>query len=292
MVSEVVRLEWRGQLWRQAALRADAAVLRATGAELAMLFPNSFASAWLVAKAGIPERWGYARDLRKRLLTRVAPRARRPMHQAQYYQAMVEAFGIEAGGLEPSLTVAPAVMQQARALLAEHGWEGRNPLVTLAPGAAYGKAKQWIPAHVVRLVTTLVRERQTTCVLVGSRGDAATTAAIRAAVPADVAPRVIDLAGATSLELLAAVLAASQACVVNDSGAMHVAAAVGAPVVALFGPTIVGATRPLPRAGGRVEIVTHPVWCRPCMLRECPIDHRCMTGITPERVLNALEVMQ
>jgi heptosyltransferase-2 len=60
----------------------------------------------------------------------------------------------------------------------------------------------------------------------------------------------------------------------------------------LFGPTIVEATRPLPRRSGRVEVLTNPVWCRPCMLRECPIGHRCMTGITPERVLSTLEAMQ
>jgi heptosyltransferase-2 len=292
MVDDVIRLGWRGEWRGRAALRTDADQLRASGAELAILFPNSFASAWLVSRAGIRERWGYGRDLRRRLLTRIAPRERRAMHQAQYYQSMLRAFGIDPGPLEPQLAVPAAALARARALLAERGWDGRHPLVTLAPGAAYGKAKQWIPAHVVSLVTSLTRDRNTTCVLVGSRGDAATTAAIRAAVPADCAPQVIDLAGATALDTLAGVLAASQACVVNDSGAMHVAAAVGAPVVALFGPTIVEATRPLARAGGRVEVVSHRVWCRPCMLRECPIDHRCMTGITPERVLATLEAMQ
>jgi heptosyltransferase-2 len=292
IVSEVIRLEWRGELWRPAPLQRDAERLRQSGAALAILFPNSFASAWLVSRAGIPERWGYARDLRRRLLTRVAARERRAMHQAQYYQSMLRAFGIEPGPLEPPLAVPQAAIDGARTLLAERGWDGRNPLVVLAPGAAYGKAKQWLPAHVVRLVESLTRDRNTTCVLVGSRGDAPTTAAIRAAVPDDCATRVIDLAGATSLEMLAGVLAASQACVVNDSGAMHLAAAVGAPVVALFGPTIVEATRPLPRAGGRVDILTHRVWCRPCMLRECPIDHRCMRGITPQQVLSALEAMQ
>src|SRR5262249_43069922 len=99
----------------------------------------------------------------------------------------------------------------------------------------------------------------------------------------------IDLAGKTSLELLAGVLTLAQACVCNDSGAMHLAAAVGAPVVAIFGPTIEASTRPLTRAGARAEGLTNPVWCRPCMLRECPIDQRCMTGIPPVRVRAAID---
>ncbi len=291
LVDEVVTLEWRGHLWSRAALAGDAARLHATGAGLAILLPNSFASAFLARRAGIAERWGYASDLRTRLLTRTAVRPNGPRHQAEYYQHLTQALGFESGPLEPEVKVPAAAMAEARALLASRGWNGRSPLVTLAPGAAYGKAKQWIPAHVVRVVTSLVRDHATTCVLVGGRGDTSTTAAIRAAVPSPDVNRVIDLAGETSLELLAAILAASQACVVNDSGAMHVAAAVGTPVVALFGPTIVEATRPLTRRGGRVEVLTHRVWCRPCMLRECPIDHRCMTGITPDRVLATLEAM-
>jgi heptosyltransferase-2 len=75
----------------------------------------------------------------------------------------------------------------------------------------------------------------------------------------------------------------------NDSGAMHVAAAVGTPLVALFGPTRERETAPLTAAGGRADVLTHPVWCRPCMLRECPIDHRCMKGITPQRVCASVD---
>jgi heptosyltransferase-2 len=98
---------------------------------------------------------------------------------------------------------------------------------------------------------------------------------------------VIDLAGATTLEVLAGVMSLARTCVSNDSGAMHLAGAAGTPLVAVFGPTREWETAPLTR--GRAEVITHPVWCRPCMLRECPIDHRCMTGITPSRVLSAVE---
>ena len=290
-VDDVITIEWRGSLFARGALTADADRLRATGGAVALLFPNSFASAWLVRAAGIGERWGYAADVRSRLLTRAVAKPKRALHQAQYYQYLTRSLEMENGPLEPELTVPASAKADARALLAERGWDGRSPLVVLAPGAAYGRAKQWIPAHVVSLVASLVRDRNTTCALVGSRADGEVTAAIVRALPPSLAERVIDLAGATSLAVLAGVLAAAQSVVANDSGAMHLAAAVGAPVVALFGPTIVDATRPLARAGGRAEVLTHRVWCRPCMLRECPIDHRCMTGITPDRVLATLEAM-
>jgi heptosyltransferase-2 len=84
------------------------------------------------------------------------------------------------------------------------------------------------------------------------------------------------------------VLAVSGVCVANDSGAMHLAGAIGTPIVALFGPTREAETAPLTRVGGRAAVLTNPVWCRPCMLRECPLDHRCMKGLSPDRVLAAV----
>lgn len=288
-VDEVVTLDWRGEFWKRGALDGDATRLRDRGAGVAVLFPNSFASALLARRAGIDERWGYASDLRRRLLTRGARRPRHAMHQGEYYQALVHELGMENGPLEPEVAVPAAALEAARDLLRERGWSGTTPFVALAPGAAYGRAKQWIPAHVVRLVRRLVDEHGVTCVLVGSRGDAAATADIRTAAGPSRSDRIIDLAGATSLERLAGVLSLAQACVSNDSGAMHLAAAVGTPVVAIFGPTIETATRPLTRRGGRADVLTHRVWCRPCMLRECPLAHRCMTGVTPDRVIAVLD---
>jgi len=267
---------------------AEPEIVRAADASVAILFPNSFASAWLTQRAGIPERWGYAADLRSVLLTRKVRKPRGPLHQGGYYQHLVRELGIATGPLEPALSIPPVSRDDARALLAARGWDGQCPIVALAPGAAYGTAKQWIPAHVARLITDLVRERRITCVLVGSKGDAATTAAVRSATPEDCHSSIIDLAGATSLLVLAAVLSLARACVSNDSGAMHLAAAAGVPVVAVFGSTNEQATSPLTRQGTRAEVVTNPVWCRPCMLRECPIDHRCMTGIEPRRVFEAV----
>lgn len=288
-IDEVVTLEWDGRWRRRRAFRSDAARLAELGADVAVLLPNSFVSAWLARRAGIPERWGYASDGRRMLLSRAVARPKGSLHQGAYYQHLTRALGVESGPLEPALRLPHETIDAARALLLHRGWDGARPIVALAPAAAYGTAKRWIPDHVARLITDLVEQRGTTCVLVGSRADSATAREIAQSVDRRAAAHVVDLTGATAIDGLAGVFALARACVSNDSGAMHVAAAVGVPLVALFGPTREHETAPLTRAGGRTEVLTHDVWCRPCMLRECPIDHRCMKGITPHRVLAALE---
>ena len=287
-IDAVVVLASNARWWRRSAFRSDVEALRSY--HLAILFPNSFQSAWLVKQARVAERWGYRSDVRSALLTRAVPRVKGG-HQAEYYQRLTTALGIPAGPPAPAIDVAGQTRDAAQALLREHGHEPGSTLVVLAPGAAYGKAKQWTPAHVATLIGRLVRERSATCAIVGSGADAQTAAEIVGRLKAAPTPetgRVVDLVGRTSLEMLAGVLANADVCVCNDSGAMHLAAAVGARVVATFGPTNEHATRPLPRPGGRAEVLVHEVWCRPCMLRECPIDHRCMTGLTPERVFDAV----
>jgi heptosyltransferase-2 len=257
--------------------------LRAQQAEVAILLPNSFKSAWLVKRAGVVERWGYAADFRRLMLTRAVARPRRSMHQAEYYQHLVRELGIETGPLEPSLRTPDDAIVGARMLLNSRAWDESRPLVAVAPGAAYGTAKRWLPEHYATLLTSLVK-MGAQCVLVGSAGDVETTEWIQRQVPNAQRKHVLDLTGVTSLSLLVGVVAIAKAFVSNDSGAMHLASAVGVPVTAVFGPTREYETRPLPRAGARAEVLIHPVWCRPCMLRECPIDHRCMKGLSPDRV--------
>ena len=285
-VDEVVTLDTDARWWGRAAFSADTAALARY--DTAVLLPNSFSSAYLVKRAGVAERWGFASDARSRLLTRAIPRPTGTRHQAEYYQALMRGLGVPVGPLVAALDVPERARATAHDRLVEYGHIEGAPIVVLAPGAAYGKAKQWIPAHVARLVALLAHQHRATCVLVGSRADSSTGAAIGAMLPPLEPGRLVDLIGQTTLEALAGVLACASVCVCNDSGAMHLAAAVGAPVVAIFGPTNEHATAPLGGDGGRVEILTEDVWCRPCMLRECPIDHRCMTRITPERVLTAV----
>ncbi|NOT28176.1 MAG: lipopolysaccharide heptosyltransferase II [Acidobacteria bacterium] len=287
-VDEIVTLQWKGGFWDRGTFVADVEALRLLRADLAILLPNSFATAWLVTRARIRERWGYARDMRSMLLTRARPRPTGSLHQGAYYQHLTRDLGVASGPLEPGLTISDDTRAAARNLLRKAGWDDLRPLVVFAPGAAYGTAKRWMPEYVARVVTDLVRDRQATCVLVGSAGDTPTTQEVIAMVDAQAASHVIDLSGQTTLEMLAGVLGIANGCVANDSGAMHMAAAIGTPLVAIFGPTREYETAPLTRSGGRAEVLINPVSCRPCMLRECPIDHRCMTGIPPERVYQAV----
>ena len=288
-IDDVLTLEWNGKRGHAAAFRADVARLRAAGCDTAVLLPNSFSSAWLAWRTGVSQRWGYAGDLRSWLLTRAVAKPGGSVHQGTYYQRLVQALGLANGPLEPRLTARAADVSEARALLSSRGWDGRRRLVALAPGAAYGTAKQWLPQHFVALVGRLVDQDGATCVLVGGKGsDARTTAEIREAQSGPARQFVIDLAGATSLLTLAGVLSLTDACVSNDSGAMHVAAALGVPTVAIFGPTNEKETAPLTRAGRPGRVLTQPVDCRPCMLRECPIDHRCMARLHPDDVHRAV----
>jgi len=282
-VDEVLTLPGRGGLAALTSWRQDAAALAAGGFDTALLFPNSFASALVVSRAGIAERWGLATDGRRRLLTRTALRPRGYAHQADYYQALVKALGVENGPRHARVEVPPRDASPAPP----------GPFVVLAPGAAYGKAKQWPPERFAEVAALAMVERHWSVVLVGSRADARVCGRIAALATRSVAGSpagIVDLSGRTSLAELVAVLAGARAVVSNDSGAMHLAGAVGTPVVAIFGATNERRTSPLTRGPGSPapRILATDVWCRPCMLRECPIDHRCMTGIGARDVLAAL----
>jgi heptosyltransferase-2 len=247
--------------------------LAAGGFEAAVLFPNSFRTAWQARQAGIRERWGYARSFRGPLLTRGVRPPRGRLHQADYYRHLARQLGASEADGQPGVSVVAETLGRAATLLEQAGVTPDSRLVGLAPGAAYGHAKRWPPARVAALVDRLAREQAATCVLVGAAGDREAGRAIESALPATA--RVVNLIGRTDLRLLAGVIASCRTFVSNDSGAMHLAAALGVPVVAIFGPTDERATAPV----GVHTIVSHPVFCRPCMLRDCPIDHRCMTRI-------------
>jgi heptosyltransferase-2 len=247
--------------------------------DTAILLPNSIRSAWLARRGNIPHRWGYAAGARRLLLTRAIPRPRREVHQSEYYSRLVRALDVPVNDTQP--VIAP--LDETRARAARLLGDLKSPIVGFAPGAAYGHAKRWPPERVAEVVTRLVRERGASCVMVGAAADRETGRAVESSLPAGVP--LVNLVGRTDLRLLIGVLAHCDAFVSNDSGAMHLAAAAGVPVTAIFGPTKERVTAPI----GKHDVLLHQVFCRPCMLRECPIDHRCMTRITPEEVFRSVE---
>lgn len=287
-VNDVLALEAR-RGWRALTqLDADAERLAGGRFDAAVLLPNSFHTALLARRAGIPERWGYRADWRGPLLTRAVPRPAGSLHQAEYYLALTVALGAPPVPLTASISVPDVVRGAAAARLREAGWSG-GPIAVFAPGAAFGPAKRWPPERVGALAAALARGRGLTPVVVGAANDAATAAEVRAAYEQQGAaaslPTLVNLTGLTDLPELAGVLAQAAVVVSNDSGAMHLAGAVGAPVVAVFGPTDHHRTAPLLASpASQRAIVVGEAWCRPCQLRSCPIDHRCMKSIGVERV--------
>jgi len=287
-VDATIVSRWRGALMDRETLSGDVERIKAEGIDVAILFPNSFASAWATRRAGVKERWGYAADFRRPLLTRAVAKPSGSRHQGAYYQHLVRELGIATGPLEPALHIPAAALSDARALLADRGWNASRPLLVVAPGAAYGTAKQWLPAHFGSLLTRAVQGLGMQGALVGTAADGDAARLVLESVDPGSRGSIIDLTGATTLETLAGVMSVASACVSNDSGAMHLAGAVGTPLAALFGPTRDRETAPLTRPGGRAEVLINQVFCRPCMLRNCPIDHRCMKGLAPDRVFESV----
>ena len=280
-VDEVIGLDGRGVR----ALAAHAEALRAGRFDTAILLTNSFVTALAVRRAGIPERWGVRRDFRGPLLTRGVRRPRpAERHHSLYYVALVHALGIRSPPEHLVLRTDAAARDAARALLVARGWNATDPLVALAPGAAYGGAKRWPAEHAAAAIAAL-DARGVRTVLVGAGADRDAARAVESALAARGAPTVrpLNVVGDTDLAGLMGLFDACRLIIANDSGAMHVASAVGRPVVAVFGPTDESATAPI----GPHTIVRHDVWCRPCLLRECPLDHGCMRGIDGDAVVRA-----
>jgi heptosyltransferase-2 len=247
-----------------------------------VLLPNSLRAALEAWRAGIPHRIGYARGGRGLFLTRTVPVPKRDpvrLHQKYYYLDLAVAVGAPADESLPELRRAVTEQKEAN--------EKSNlpvPILPTAgaicPGAEYGAAKRW-PLESFVAVGQALAGRGLPLVILGAKGDAALAAQL-----AEKLPGARNRAGETTLEEFMAELAGARLVISNDSGAMHLASALGVPTLAIFGSTEPALTGPL---GTRTEILRHHVPCSPCFLRDCPLDFACMTSITPERVLAAAE---
>ncbi len=260
--------------------------LRRGGFDAAILLQNAFEAALYVRAAGIPLRVGYKRDGRGFLLTHPVPvdPGVRLAHQVYYYLGILSGAGLidapESGSAQvPSvaLPVREADRASARSILRQRGVAEGEMVIGVNPGAFYGSAKRWLPDRYAAVADRLARERAARIVIFGGpneRGIAREIAAMMSHPP-------LILAGETSLGQLMGLLKECRLLITNDSGPMHLAAALDVPQVAIFGSSSDVATGPLSR---QATVVKHAVDCSPCFLRECPIDFRCMTGISAERV--------
>jgi len=258
--------------------------LRRRRFDLAILFQNAFEAALISLMAGIARRYGYATDGRSWLLTDPMQRGDRTLlkHHVQYYWDLLRPLGASGMGGAPKLFLSEQEERDVAATLAERGVGAGALLIGLNPGSTYGGAKRWLPERFADTVERVAGDqrrhgRSVHVVIVGAKGEEVLgrTIAERLSVPA------IVLSGRTTVRELMAVTKRCDLFLTNDTGPMHIAAAFGVPVVAVFGPTDHRTTSPV---GERHAIVRQPVDCAPCLLRECPIDHRCMTRVTVDEV--------
>jgi heptosyltransferase-2 len=271
-----------------AAKRAFAAMLGREGFDAAILLQNAFDAALITWLAGIPRRIGYNRDGRGLLLTQaigVPESGEIPRHERFYYLELLRRAGLierfpetDAIRLEGGEAARAAGLEH----LARLGIDG--PAIGVSPGAAYGNAKRWLPERFAAVAQTLA---PAAVLLFGSAGERALCETV-AETLRRAGSGVHNLAGQTTLREFIDLTAACRLFLTNDSGAMHVASALGVPTVAVFGATDDTTTGP---TGPLARVVREHAECSPCLLRECPIDHRCMTAVTAKRTASvALEL--
>jgi len=254
--------------------------------DVAILFPNAFGAAATAFLARVPERIGYATDRRGPLLTTSlpVPQWKHQRHESFYYLNIVAEverllFGSASShDVEPyfALAVSDGRKQNAREILVNHGARVERQLAIICPGSVNSRAKRW-PAERYAVLADQLMENGFEVVLIGSAGELEVSEDVSRRCASQ--PKV--LAGKTSVAEATAIISIADLLVTNDTGPAHVGAALQTPTLVIFGPTNPLTTYPF---SPNAEIIRHPPECAPCMLRDCPIDHRCMTAILPEEV--------
>ena len=258
--------------------------------DLAVLFPNSLETALVASLARVPMRIGYATEGRQPLLTHPleVPEWRSSRHEVFYYFQIVAELEWRLKheqtflNTQPdgSLDISSGRKAAARDFLLAHGvrsiTDGRS-LVALCPGSINSRAKRWPAERYAEVADRLIEEAQTEIILIGSPAETE----VSQEVSAKMRNQPVILTGRTDLAELVAILSQVALLITNDTGPAHIASALGRPTLVIFGPTNPLTTRPFSPYG---QIMREPPDCAPCMLRDCPIDHRCMTAITPDDV--------
>lgn len=255
---------------------AEVDVYRSRGYDHVLLGPTSFGSAWRAMRGGVRRRAGFATSRRAWLLSGKLPGTeyRRDRHQVENYRALAGLLGEPREEDAPRVHVAPAWRESVRERWPDTG----APRVVLQPGATYGPAKRWAPDRFAEIANRLAADGVEVAV-VGAHGDREPVAQV-----VRNAPEVLDLCGRTTIGELTALLEGADLVITNDTGPMHLAAAVGTRTLAIFGSTSPVWTRPF---GEMHRVLTEPVPCSPCFQRECGIGYLCLEGIPVDRVLDA-----
>jgi len=264
---------------RRQELRDIISKIEAGKYDLGILLPNSFSSAWWFWLGKVKRRIGYSAHFRKILLTDPLsfPQNRKKQHLVNTYKQLLAPLGIPLSKTAPRLYVERNEVEESKELLYQRGYRKGQVLIGINPGAAYGSAKCWPPDRFRALAMKLLDETDASIVFFGDSSTASLVKEICQGLP----ERVINLAGVTSLRELACIIKDCSVLVTNDSGPMHIGAAFGTPLVALFGSTDETVTGPYDR---EKSVIHKQVKCSPCFKRVCPIDFRCMNQIGVDEV--------
>lgn len=249
-----------------------------------VLLPNSLRSALYAWLVGSPIRVGYATDGRSWLLTHPVSAVNdgEPLHQVEAYLRLVEALGLPVVDQLPMLAATVKAETEAERLWSAHGFGRDEPVIGICPGAAFGPAKRWWPARFAALADRLIAEGGWRVVFFGSFQEIPLVEHIRTVMTHEA----VSFAGQDTLDSFVALAARCAVMVTNDSGSMHIASAVGTPVVSLFGPTDPRRTAPMSAA---VTVLRHDLPCSPCFRTTCPYaDHPCMRLIEVDDVYRAV----
>lgn len=256
--------------------------LREGDFDLGILLTNSFSSAFWLWRGAVKNRIGYGGNFRNLLLDQAVPfpEKRSSQHLVITYKMLLEPLGIPISNTPPRLYLTHLEQQEAKKRLSAAGVEHEDFILGINPGAAFGSAKCWLPERFKQLTQGLLERPHLKVLYFGDKAGAPLVEEICRDFPRD---RVINFAGKTSLRELLALIQQCSLFLTNDSGPMHAASALGIPLIALFGSTSDKTTGPY--NGGRV--IHKHVSCSPCYRRECPIDFRCMTGVSVDEVYGA-----
>ncbi len=284
-VDEVLPFDLRGGFKDLGGKRELIRRLKRRDFDLAVIFPRSFESAFWIRLAGIPRRWGYAEEGRSFLLTRRArsERGYRRTPRIDYYYRLLDGGRGESEAAPARLLIGPDLRERAREILRSAGVDPAvGPLAGIHPRASYGPAKCWPPENFARLARLLGERKKASVLLFGSEKERELLEGIAARAGA----AAVNLAGRTDLRTLAALISFCRVFIANDSGPLHLAAALRVPVIGLYGSTDPEATGP---RGEKARVIYQGVDCSPCLRRVCPTDFSCMETITPEEVMSAVE---
>ena len=290
LFDEIVSFEPAGSKMRTVIDQAK--VLRGHSFDAAMLLTNSFESALTAALAGIPRRFGYRTDGRRILLTDSlpVPEWKSERHESEYYSNLADLVMRSLGGsdAEISTDLLLAVSEERKRFAEERltslGLTRKTPVFAIGPGSTNSMAKRWPVEYFAKLCDSFADTFGAQIILLGSPNESDVGSTLSKLAEA----KILDLTGKTDLAEATAMLGIADLFVSNDMGLAHIAAGLGTRTLTIFGPTNEAATAPL---GPKARFIREVVECSPCMLRECPIDHRCMMRLTPERVFETAAKM-